>query len=49
MILNMDNVAFVAALPDAANRRKKLRIAFGSTSSGGTTANIPFSEADRKL
>ena len=46
MILNMDNVAFVAALPDATNRRKKLRVAFGSTSSGGATANIQLDEDD---
>ena len=46
MILNMDNVAFVAALPDAANGRKKLRVAFGSTSSDGATANIQLDEDD---
>jgi hypothetical protein len=46
MILNMDNVAFVAALPDAANRRKKLRVAFGPTSNNGATANIQLDEGD---
>jgi hypothetical protein len=46
MILNMDNVAFVAALPDAANRRKKLRVAFGSMSSGGAAANIQLDQDD---
>ena len=42
----MDNVAFVAALPDAANRRKKLRVAFGPTSNNGATANIQLDEGD---
>ncbi len=32
--------------PDAANRRKKLRVAFGSTSSDGATANIQLDEDD---
>lgn len=46
MVLNMDHVALVAALPDAANRRKKIRVVFGSAPSGGPTANIQLDQDD---
>jgi len=46
MILNMDHVALVAALPDAANRRKKIRVLFGSTPSSSPTANVRLDRDD---
>ena len=46
MILNMDHVALVAALPDAANRRKKIRVVFGSTPSNSPTANVRLDRDD---
>ncbi len=46
MILNMDHVALVAALPDAANRRKKNRVLFGSTPSSSPTANVRLDRDD---
>jgi len=45
-VLNIDHVAFVAALPDAANRRKKIRVVFGFTPSRGSTANILLDKDD---
>jgi hypothetical protein len=35
-VLNIDRIAFVAPLPDAAKRRRKIRVVFGSTPSGGS-------------
>jgi len=46
MILNMDHVALVAALPDAAKRRKKIRVVFGSTPSSSPTANVRLDRDD---
>jgi len=46
MILNMDHVALVAALPDAANRRKKIRVLFGSTPSSSPIANVRLDRDD---
>ena len=46
IVLNIDHVAFVAALPDAANRRKKIRVVFGFTPGGGSTANIQLDRDD---
>jgi len=39
-ILNIEWVAFVAPLPDAANRRRKIRVVFGSTLSGGSPVPV---------
>ena len=49
MILNMDHVALVAALPDAANRRKKIRVLFGSTPSSSPTANVRLDRDDSNV
>ena len=46
MILNMDHVALVAALPDAAKRRKKIRVVFVSTPSSSPTANVRLDRDD---
>ncbi len=46
MILNMDHVALVAALPDAAKRRKKIRVVFVSTPSSIPTANVRLDRDD---
>jgi len=45
-VLNLDLVAFVAALPGAENRRKKMRVVFGFAGPGGSAANMHLDEED---
>jgi len=45
-VLNLDLVAFVAALPGAENRRKKMRVVFGFGGPGGSAANMHLDEED---
>ncbi len=45
-VLNLDLVAFVAALPGAENRRKKVRVVFGFAGPGGSAANMQLDEED---
>jgi hypothetical protein len=45
-VLNLDFVAFVAALPGAESRRKKMRVVFGFTGAGGPAANMQLDEED---
>jgi len=45
-VLNMDLVAFVAALPGAAKRRKKIRVVFAFTASGGAAVNMQLDGDD---
>jgi len=45
-VLNLDLVAFVAALPGEKNRRKKMRVVFGFAGPGGSAANMQLDEED---
>ena len=45
-VLNLDLVAYVAVLPSAADRRKKMRVVFGFAGPGGAAANMQLNEED---
>jgi hypothetical protein len=45
-VLNLDLVAFIAALPGAENRRKKMRVVFGFAGPGGSAANMQLDKED---
>jgi hypothetical protein len=45
-VLNLDLVAYVAVLPGAADRRKKMRVVFGYAGPGGAAANMQLDEED---
>ncbi len=45
-VLNLDLVAFVAVLPGAADRRKKMRVVFGFAGPGGSASNMQLDEED---
>ncbi len=47
-ILNIEWVAFVAPLPDAANRRSKIRVVFGSTLSGSSPVSLRLDGNDSR-
>jgi hypothetical protein len=47
-VLNIERVAFVAPLPDAAKRRRKIRVVFGSTPSGGLPVGMQLGGDDSK-
>jgi len=47
-VLNIEWVAFVAPLPDAANRRRKIRVVFGSTLSGGSPVTLRLDGNDSR-
>jgi hypothetical protein len=49
IILNIDCVAYIAPLPKAANRRRKIRVVFGTIWSGasdGSAVNIMLNADD---
>ncbi len=49
IVLNIDCVAFIAPLPKAANRRRKIRVVFGTIWSGasdGSAVNIMLNADD---
>ena len=45
-VLNLDFVAYVAVLPGAAVRRKKMRVVFGFAGPGGAASNMQLDEDD---
>jgi len=45
-VLNLDLVAYVAVLPGAADRRKKMRVVFDFAGPGGAASNMQLSEDD---
>ena len=45
-VLNLDLVAYVAVLPGAADRRKKMRVVFGFAGPGGAASNMQLDEDD---
>jgi hypothetical protein len=45
-VLNLDLVAYVAVLPGASDRRKKIRVVFGFAGPGGAAANTQLEEED---
>ena len=45
-VLNLDLVAYVAVLPGAAGRRKKMRVVFGFAGPGGAASNMQLDEED---
>jgi hypothetical protein len=45
-VLNLDLVAYVAVLPEAAGRRKKTRVVFGFAGPGGAASNMQLDEDD---
>jgi hypothetical protein len=47
-VLNMRRVAFVAPLPEAANRRKKIRVVFASAPGSGSPVSMQLDGDDSK-
>ncbi len=45
-VLNLDLVAYVAVLPGAADRRKKMRVVFGFAGPGGAASDMQPDEED---
>ena len=47
-VLNIDRVAFVAPLPDAAKRRRKIRVFFAPAGSSGSPVSMFLDRDDSK-